>query len=53
MLNFIPRFAYYQRLNSHMVFILSYKKIRKTLERDNRKPKKWLANHFVPFFPLW
>lgn len=36
-----------------MVFILSYKKIRKTLERDNRKPKKWLANHFVPFFPLW
>ncbi|CAD8147774.1 unnamed protein product [Paramecium pentaurelia] len=28
-------------------------KIRKTLDRENRKPKKWLQNYFVPFIPKW
>ncbi|CAK70603.1 unnamed protein product (macronuclear) [Paramecium tetraurelia] len=46
MQNFIPRYFYYQKLSQHM-------KIRKTLDRENRKPKKWLQNYFVPFIPKW
>ncbi|CAD8096866.1 unnamed protein product [Paramecium sonneborni] len=46
MLNFIPKYNYYQRLTQHMT-------IRKTLDRENRKPKKWLQNYFVPFIPKW
>ena len=53
MLNFIPRFAYYQRLSSHMVLKWIYENIRKTLDRENRKPKKLLLTHNVPFFPKW